>query len=215
MKNLWYESHTGKKIDIKKFDMPLLDQPILDEQIIDDLEEKEQEETISFNIEVIEREAYERGFEAGEKAGFSLGEEKAKVLIDRVEALIRELITAREILIKELEPQILEVAVSIARKIIMKELTLNPDTIIEITKEAIMKLERTGPITIRINPLLYDLFIKHKPELLNIHPDIIFDVDPSLSKFSSVVMGPVEDVITDIDEQLKTLIKELADKSIQ
>lgn len=215
MKNLWYESHIGKDVDIKTFDMPLLDQPILDKQINDDVEEKEQEETISYKIEVIEREAYERGFESGEKAGFSLGEEKAKVLIDRVEALIRELITAREILIKELEPQILEVAVSIARKIILKELTLNPETIIEITKEAIMKLERTGPITIRINPLLYDLFMKHKPELLNIHPDIIFDVDPSLSKFSSVVMGPVEDVITDIDEQLKALIREIAEKSTQ
>jgi flagellar assembly protein FliH len=164
------------------------------------------------NIENIEREAYEKGFEAGEKAGFSMGEQKAMVLIDKLESIIKELTTLRRKLITEIEPQFIELAVSVARKIILRELTINPDEIVEITKEALMKLERTGQICIKINSSLRDLFMKHKPEILSIHHDVVFDVDPSIPLHGTVVMGPTEDIVTDVDVQLKHLIKEMGDR---
>jgi flagellar biosynthesis/type III secretory pathway protein FliH len=79
-------------------------------------------------------------------------------------------------------------------------------------KEALLKLERTGQVTIKVNPALFEFFTKHKPDLTTIHPDIVFDADPSVTKYGAVVMGPVEDVVTDIDEQLKNLIKDLGDR---
>lgn len=171
--------------------------------------------SLNQGVETMEREAYEKGFEAGEKAGFSLGEQKALVLIEKIETIIREITSLRETLIKELEPQIVELALSIARKIILRELTTNPDEIVEITKEALTKLGRTGQITIRINPFLHDLFMKHKPEFFDIHPDLVFDVDPSVSQNGSVVIGPAEEVVTDVDEQLKNLIREMGDKLVR
>jgi flagellar assembly protein FliH len=160
----------------------------------------------------IEKEAYEKGFEAGEKAGFAMGENKALVLIEKLESVIRDLTEFRERLIKETEPELLELAVDIAKKIVLKELTINPDEIVNITKEAMMKLERTGQITIKINPSLYDLFMKHKPDLINIHQEIVFDVDPAMPAHGTVVMGPVEDIVTDIDEQLRNIIKEIGER---
>jgi flagellar biosynthesis/type III secretory pathway protein FliH len=79
-------------------------------------------------------------------------------------------------------------------------------------KEGLLKLERTGQITIKVHPALFDFFSKHKPDLVRIHPDIAFDADPAMTRFGTVVMGPVEDVVTDIDEQLKNLIKDMADR---
>ncbi len=164
------------------------------------------------NIEEVEREAYEKGFETGEKAGFDMGQQKAMVLMERFENIIKELTDLKRQTIKEIEPQFIELAVSIARKIILRELETNPDEIVEITKEALKRLERTGQIVIKINSYLYDLFMKHKPDILNIHPDIVFDIDPSASPYGSVVMSPVEDVVTDVDVQLKNLIKEMGDR---
>ncbi len=109
-----------------------------------------------------------------------------------------------------METQCVELSVSIARKIVVKELTVQPTEIVKMTKEGLLKLERTGQITIKVNPALYEFFMKHKPDLTRIHPDIVFDVDPSVSPFGTVVMGPVEDVVTDLDEQLKNLIKDLS-----
>lgn len=156
----------------------------------------------------IEQDAYK----SGEKTGFAAGEKKALVLIERLEAIIREMTTLKERTIRELEPKFVELAVSIARKIILRELALQPDTLVNITKEAIMRIERTGQITIKINHALYDLFIRHKQELLSIHPDIIFDIDPSVSTLGSVVQGPVEDVVTDVDEQIRDMIKDMGEK---
>jgi flagellar assembly protein FliH len=160
----------------------------------------------------IEREAYEKGYATGEKAGFEMGEKKAKVLTDKLEALLADVATLRQRIAKEMEPQCVELAVSIARKIVVKELTVQPGEIIKMTKEGLLKLERTGQITIKVNPALYDFFLKHKPDLARIHPDIVFDADPSVTPFGTVVRGPVEDVVTDVDEQLKNLIKDLSEQ---
>lgn len=157
----------------------------------------------------IEREAYERGFEEGEKAGFTMGELKAAVLAKRLEKIIEELTTLTERLVKEIEPQVVELAVTIARKIILSELSVNPGRILEITKEALLRLERRGQITIKINSSLYDLFEKHKPELLTVHPDIVFEVDPSAPLYGPLVIGPSGEVVTDIDDQLRNILKDL------
>ena len=53
--------------------------------------------------------------------------------------------------------------------------------------------------------------MKLKPQLQTIHPDIVFDVDPSAPTHGSVVMGSVEDVVTDLDDQLRNLIKDMGD----
>jgi len=166
----------------------------------------------SVNEEFIERDAYEKGFAAGENAGFSMGEKKALVLTEKLENIIVELTELRKKIVRETEPQVVELAVDIARKILLKELTLTPDEIVNMTKEALLRLERTGQITIKINASLYELFMKHKQDILNIHPDVAFDVDPAAPAHGSVVMSPSEEIVTDVDVQIKHLIKDMGDR---
>ncbi len=161
------------------------------------------------SLDFIEREAYEKGYAAGEKSGLEMGTEKAKVFLDRIDNILHELMTLRETLVQEAEPQVVELAVSIAEKILKRELVMKPDSIVAMTREALLRIERSGQITIKINPALYDLFMKLRPQLQSVHPDIVFDVDPSVSSHGSVVMGGMEDVVTDLDEQLRNLIKDM------
>ncbi len=165
--------------------------------------------SLSQRSEEMEREAYEKGFEEGEKAGFAMGEEKSRVLLEKLEKVLRELSAFREKLIGELEPQVVELAVAIARRIIVRELTLEPGTILEITKDSLMKIERTGQIIIKVHPSLFDLFTKHRPALLSVHPDILFDVDPSVSAHGTVVVGPSEEVVISPEEQTKNLLEDM------
>lgn len=183
---------------LARFDMPLL----------------KSDSSVGKTADRIEREAYERGYASGERAGNEMGQQKAKVTLDKLEALLKELSMMRQTVLKETETQCIELAVGMARKVLMKELSANPEELVRMSKEALMRLERTGQITIKIHPSLSDLFTKFKPELLNVYPDIVFDVDPAASRFGSVVIGPVEEVVTDIDEQLKNLIKDMRDKHV-
>jgi flagellar assembly protein FliH len=185
--------------ELVRFDMPAL----------------KEDYTVGRSADRIEREAYEKGYAAGEKAGFEMGEKKAKVIIDKLDSLLADVTTLRQRTLKEMETQCVELAVSVARKIVVKELTVQPSEIVKMTKEGLLKIERTGQITIKVNPALYDFFMKHKPDLTRVHPDIVFDVDPSVSPFATVVMGPVEDVVTDLDEQLKNLIKDMSAQHAQ
>jgi flagellar assembly protein FliH len=204
VKNLLYKNKTIQDKDITVFCMPVLRRH---REPGDPLAA-----SVSASEEHIEREAYEKGFTAGENAGFSMGEKKALVLTERLENIILELTELRKKIVRETEPQMVELAVDIAKKIILKELTLNPDEIVNMTKEALLRLERTGQITIKINASLYELFMKHKQDILNIHPDVAFDVDPTAPAHGSVVMSPSEEIVTDVDVQIKHLIEEMGER---
>jgi len=196
VKNLLPKSLTKQSADPVLFNMPML----------------KDDYSVGRSSDHAERDAYARAYASGEKAGFEMGEQRAQVLLDKVEGLIRELTTLKSAIIKEAEPQCIELAISMARKIIVRELTVKPEELVKMAKEGLLRLERTGQITIKVNPALYEFFNKHKPDLLRIHPDIVFDADPAVSKFGTVVMGPVEDVVTDVDEQLKNIIKDMVER---
>lgn len=167
---------------------------------------------LEHSIEEIEREAYERGFEAGEKAGLAMGEEKAKILLSRIEASLEEVVSLRKRILRELQEDVIELAVTMARQIILRELHTEPETLFNMAKEALMRIERSGQITIKINPSLYNLFLRLRPELQSLHDDIVFDVDPSIPSLGTLIIGPEEEVSTDIDEQMRNLIKELNER---
>lgn len=159
--------------------------------------------------EDIEREAYERGFESGQIAGFEMGEQKALLLMQRLEKAINDIVVLREKELKNLQMQALELSLAIAKKIVIKELTLNPDVIADITKEALTRLQRTGQIIIKINPALKEIFIKNKPELLSVHHDIVFELDAGAPLYGAEVIGPDETVMTDVEEQFSNIIDEM------
>jgi len=161
-------------------------------------------------VEDIERDAYEKGFSSGHKAGLEMAEKEVKLLISRLEEVITQLISFRDELQRIIKPQILELAIAIARRLAMKEIEREPEILVKLTEEALKKMERQGQVTIKINPLLKEVFEKHSPGLMKIHSDIVFDIDPTLPAYGSVVMSPDQVVITDIDEQLRNLVKELS-----
>ncbi len=190
--------------EITPFDMPVFKKTE---------ERKTEQSSLSMKFEELEQQAYQKGFEAGQKAGFAMGEAKAKVLIERIENLLNELIEFKRRLLTELQPQVIELAIAIAEKVILKELEEHPEQVVEIAKEGLMRLERQGKLTIKINPKLKEIFEKHRAELLKLHPDIVFDIDPSLSVYEAVVMSSSEEITTDINEQLRNLIKEMFERT--
>jgi flagellar assembly protein FliH len=96
--------------------------------------------------EAIQRQAYEEGFASGEAAGYAAGEQKALVLIERLEMIIKEITAFKNSLAKDVESQIVDLSVAIARKIIIEEISTKPDIITTMVQEALIRLERTGKI---------------------------------------------------------------------
>ncbi len=163
--------------------------------------------------EEIQRKAYEEGFSTGEKAGFAAGEQKADILLERLNTILDEIIMFKEKLVTEMETQVVDLAVAIARKIIIKEMNTRPEVIITIVKEALKKLQKVGTVTIKLNPALYDLFVEKKPELIDIHQYIRFDINSNVPIAGPVVISETEEVVTDIEVLMMNIIEEMERKS--
>lgn len=194
-----YKARILDDSDVSPYCMPSLEDDCLPKRKEDILKE----------IEETQRRAYEEGFESGEKAGFADGEQKAAVLVERLEIIIEEVAVFKENLVKELEKQVVDFAVAMARKIIIDEISAKPEVIVTVVKEALKRLQRMGTITIKINPALYDLFMKKKPELLDIHEDIIFDVNSNVSINGPLVISQTEEVVTDIEALIANIVDDV------
>ncbi len=183
---------------IKRGDAALFDMPSLDcggESIA--------------NAEEVEKRSYEEGFASGEKAGFSEGSQKAAVLSDRLELILRDLAAFRDSYVNDVETKVVDLAVAIARRIIIEEISMKPQIIVSMVKEALKRLERVGNIRIKVNPALYDMFMSKRPELIEIHDDITFDVDSSVPVTGPLVISAIEEAVTDVDSMLENILEEL------
>lgn len=205
-----------KFLEITTFEMPVFEELEVGQdsstvEVEEDVLKEEEETKIIIldnsdqNIALKEREAYEKGFEVGEKAGFELGMNKAKIIIDGIEKIQKSLLDLKKSVINDIEPKIISLAMEIAKKIIITEISTKPEVMLNIVIEAIRKIEIIDKVTIKINPALYEVFVKHKSNLVTTGMDLYFDVDPSVPVYGPIVIGSKEEIVTDIEEQLKII----------
>ncbi|UCE71568.1 MAG: hypothetical protein JSU99_09825 [Nitrospiraceae bacterium] len=173
------------------------------------LQEDQKREQLIHDAEEIQRRAYEEGFAAGEKAGLESGEEKALVLIDHLESLAQELQDFKTNFVDDLTEQVVELSVAMSRKIISDEIKTQPETIVKITEQALRKMNSTGPVRIKVNPSVHELFLNKKSLLTDIHEDIQFEVTSSVSGSGPVVTSEAEEVITDFDSLIANIAEEM------
>jgi len=108
--------------------------------------------------EVIEKEAYDNAYLAGEKAGMALGQKRAEQLLES----IQDTLTGTEKSIEEIKQQFaeaaLDVAQHIAEKIINEELERDTSRLWNIAAQAAAQLPETTGLRIAISPDDYAVF---------------------------------------------------------
>jgi Flagellar biosynthesis/type III secretory pathway protein len=161
------------------------------------------------DLEAIEREAFEKGFDSGQQAGYEIGEQKAAVLLSHLEKLFKEIYSLKEKMLAEVEPQMVLLSVTLARQILKEELKSSPEVVEKMVKEALIKISKIGPITIKLNQPLYDRLVKKKKEFQEIFPDLIFELDTKAPEGGAVVRNMAEEIQTDLDFQLSNMIEDL------
>ncbi len=161
------------------------------------------------NTEKAQRQAYEEGFASGEKAGFAEGEQKCILIEEHLKNVLDEIINFKEKIAEELEAKVLELSLGIAKKVVVDEIKTDPEIILTMVKKSLRKMHKVGMISIKINPALNDLFTRNKSELIDIHPDINYDIDPNVPVAGPHVSSNTEEVITDIDTLLANIFDEM------
>ena len=96
-------------------------------------------------LEQLQKEAYEEGFELGKKEGFSYGhkealtqgQQKIDSLIDQVESLLSTLDQPLNQLDEQVERELVELVISMVRQLVRREIRMEPSHIIGIVRESL------------------------------------------------------------------------------
>ena len=104
--------------------------------------------------------------EAAAKEGYQEGLETAKSDIEAVKNALVEFFNAKQEVYESIAPDILEISLDIAKKIIKKEISDNPEIILENIKDIMKGLSKEETkITLKVNPSQVSMLKQEVPEV--------------------------------------------------
>jgi len=107
------------------------------------------------------REAEEKGLQEG----LEKGEAQVGAQVASLAEMLSGFVSFKKDLLKQYEPQLLELAIAIARKIVHQELSQNPEAIAAIARETIREMPTKDPVTLRVHPKDYQVLKDRLPAL--------------------------------------------------
>ena len=121
--------------------------------------QKSDAEKRSDELKKTESAGYEKGHSEGFAKGIEEGQEDVRGRLARLDSIVGELDRVKERKIEELLPEIVDLSMEIASKIIHRKIEQDRQIIVSVVREAVRKLGREEKMTIRVNPADYDIMI--------------------------------------------------------
>lgn len=101
------------------------------------------------------------------KEGYKAGMEQAQAEIEKVRNSIVEFLKAKQDVFEYIAPDILEISVEIARKIVKKEIEQNPEIVLETILDVLKTVSRDETkITLKVNPEQINFVKENIPSIL-------------------------------------------------
>lgn len=168
-------------------------------------------ENANVRKEEIEKQAYEQGFSSGKAIGLEEGKSKYNEALSKIGNSINSLLNVKNELIREYEPEIIKLAISIAEKIVKREVTIKSDHIVEIVSSLVNQLKDKSKVIIKLSPEDFeDLKNSEKlGKLKYISTNFEIIEDPTLSKGDVMVDTSFGVIDASINSQLKRIEEEL------
>ena len=103
-------------------------------------------------VDGIKEAAFQKGFLEGKKVGFESGSQKAGPIIDSLNRILGQLENIRQEIYQDMEKEVAQLALSIARKIVCHEIKTTRETVACVAREALGRIDNPGKIKIKLNP---------------------------------------------------------------
>jgi flagellar assembly protein FliH len=159
------------------------------------------------HLAALEREAFAKGYAQGERAGLEAGGKRAEAMLRRVAQTLTDLAGLRETLIQQTERQMVQLALTIARRIVLREVSLDPELIAAMAHVALKKLGTSSPATIRLNPEDYTV-VAHDGERWG-GGQVTVVPDPAISRGGCLVESEFGRIDASIDRQFDEMTRAL------
>ena len=192
------------------------------EQIIAKAEKQAEECIAAANeqIKELRKNAFDEGHERGYQDGFSQGKMKAEEeskqakseAVQKAQTVVKTAQQTAQEMILNAERQIIEIALSISRKVLAREMEENPMAILPIVNEALEKVKNQDKVTIRVNAEDYPIVLQAQKEfqmLLGREGIVNITVDQTLEAGSCMIDTPYGNVDATLDSKIEMIEKAL------
>ena len=103
-------------------------------------------------LAAVDRDAHARGFAEGETAGAAAAAQQGDGLLRQLTQALQDTVTARTDMIRRTERQMVELAVTLAQRIVQREIAADQSVLLAMARSAIERLGQETRVTVRLNP---------------------------------------------------------------
>ena len=156
----------------------------------------------------IEEKAYAKGFARGEKAGIESGNEKIESVINRINKGLSELIKIRQDIYLETEQEIVKLAMAIARKIVCNEIRVKKDTVVNVVKEAVKKVEGNEKVKVKLSRKDFQFIKGEKPAIIdkiNNIENVSFEMEESIPDGGCIIETESGNIDARLEKQFQAV----------
>ncbi|TAJ99477.1 MAG: hypothetical protein EPO39_16620 [Candidatus Manganitrophaceae bacterium] len=167
---------------------------------------------IGGKLSAIERDAYERGFASGEKAGREFGLQQIEATHQLLSGLLEELQAVKPNLIKSAEKEILQLALAVARRILRQEISQNPEKLLGSIRTVLQKMGQIETLLIHLHPQDLERLRKDRDKVVEWVGKVQWlrlEADGSLRPGECIIESNDQIVDMRIDSQLAVIEEEL------
>ncbi len=163
------------------------------------------------NPEEVEDEVFQKGYQAGEKSGLKMAEEKIDAMVEKVAKTLEELAQLRHQMALEGEKDLVKLAIEIARKLVHREIHIDEKIILSLVRVALEQLTGSGRIIVFAHPSDYKVLRKNLDEVssANTETTLVFKIDEKLDRGDCLIESELGIVDARISEQFQEIEKGL------
>jgi flagellar assembly protein FliH len=158
-------------------------------------------------LAALEREAFTKGYAQGERAGLEAGGKRAEAMLRRVAQTLEELGGLRRTLMQQSERQMVQLALTLARRVVQREISLDPELIAAMAHVAIKKLGISNPSTIRLHPDDYTIVARDGDRWSGSNVSVV--PDPSIARGGCMVESDFGNIDGSLDRQFDEMARAL------
>jgi flagellar assembly protein FliH len=158
-----------------------------------------------------EREAHQRGFAEGKALGREQAAAELTPMMDRLGRTLSDLSSLRPRIRSEAEKDLLKLAIAIARRVLHRELTLDPESIEGLIKVALDKLQSRELCRVRVHPD-QEAALKSSLERFSNSQNIELLADPTLQCGDVLFETSHGTLDASIESQLREIERGFADR---
>jgi flagellar assembly protein FliH len=163
------------------------------------------------NPDQLEKEAYQRGFTDGKGIGRELAATELQPVLDRLTKSMAEVSSLRGRIRKDAEADLVKLSIAIARRVLHRELTIDPDSIAGIIRVALEKLDSHELSQVRVHPD-QEPGVRAALQRLNDGRNIELKSDPSLQCGDVLFETAQGTMDASIEMQLREIERGFADR---